>query len=98
MSAISNRLPPIDVEYDAAGVRRVKHFEDAYEARRFFMAKDKEGKNPAVRRPQREDSEMTKTTKAASRSAKSKPTKKVSGSAEPTTPATDHRPVGVKGS
>lgn len=47
-AAISTRLPAVDVEYDARGARAVKHFEDANEAKRFYAAKDKAGKNPKV--------------------------------------------------
>lgn len=38
----------IAVEYDAYGQRVRKTFEDMYEARRFYVAKDKAGKHPRV--------------------------------------------------
>lgn len=48
---ISNRAPPISVEYDGRdGKRVVKYFECCFEARRFFVSKDREGKSPTVRR------------------------------------------------
>lgn len=46
--AISTRMPAVEVEYDARGKRVTKHFADANEAKRFFAAKDKAGKNPKV--------------------------------------------------
>jgi len=48
---ISCRMPAVIVEYDLPdGKRKQKRFEDAFEARRFWIAKDKNGKNPKVRR------------------------------------------------
>jgi hypothetical protein len=48
-TAISNRLPAVDVEYDGAkGKRLTKHFDDANAAKRFYATKDKAGKNPKV--------------------------------------------------
>jgi hypothetical protein len=47
-TAISTRLPAVDVEYDARGKRTTKHFEDANEAKAFYVAKEKAGKNPRV--------------------------------------------------
>ena len=89
MTAISDRIPEVSVEYDIPGGRRLRHFEDAYEARRFYMAKDKEGKNPAVRKPQFEENDMAKKEqkpgksqtdkKASGAPSRSKPRKEVAG-------------------
>lgn len=46
---ISNRTPPVAVEYDARGKRATKQFTDCYAARRFYVAKLKAGKNPKVK-------------------------------------------------
>jgi hypothetical protein len=43
--------PRISVEYDKGGERALKTFDDPYEARRFYVAKLKAGKNPLVRTP-----------------------------------------------
>ena len=48
--AISDRMPHVKVEYDCNGRRKTKHFTDAYLARQFYMAKLRDGKNPAVRK------------------------------------------------
>ena len=50
MTAISTRMPEVQVEYDCRGVRKSKVFKDPYEARRFYTYKDKMGKNPKVSR------------------------------------------------
>ena len=47
---ISTRMPAVIVEYDTAKGRMSKRFEDAYQARRFFVAKDREDRNPKVRK------------------------------------------------
>lgn len=47
---ISNRLPPVAVEYDGPKGRETKVFADAFKARRFFARKLKEGKNPQVKK------------------------------------------------
>jgi hypothetical protein len=44
---------PVDVEYDTPDGRVTKHFDEAFEARRFYTAKDKAGKNPKVLNPSR---------------------------------------------
>ncbi len=46
-----NRRPvAVVVEYDGKnGERSIKEFPDMYKGRRFYTAKDKEGKNPNVR-------------------------------------------------
>ena len=49
---ISNRMPLVWVEYDCRGERKSKHFDDAHEARRFYAAKLKAGKNPKVKKEQ----------------------------------------------
>lgn len=41
---------PVSVEYTSRGKRVIKRFDDAYAARRFFIAKDYAGKNPTVRK------------------------------------------------
>lgn len=38
----------VTVEYDSRGKRTTKHFEDVYAGKRFYIAKMKDGKNPAV--------------------------------------------------
>lgn len=56
MAAISNRMPPIAVEYDGprTGERLTKNFEGtpagACAARRFYKEKLNKGKNPKVKR------------------------------------------------
>jgi hypothetical protein len=50
MTAISNRSPRVVVEYDARGQRKQKTFDDAYAARRFYIAKLKQGKHPQVKK------------------------------------------------
>jgi hypothetical protein len=48
-TAISTRLPAVDVEYDGAKGKRVtKHFADAHAAQRFYTAQDKKGRRPKV--------------------------------------------------
>jgi hypothetical protein len=48
MTAISSRMPRVTVEYDCRGQRKAKTFDCAYEARRFYIAKFKQEKNPKV--------------------------------------------------
>lgn len=56
MAAISNRMPPIAVEYDGprAGERRTKNFEGtpagARAARRFYKEKLNKGKHPSLKK------------------------------------------------
>ena len=45
---ISGRQPPVDIEYDSADGRLIKHFETAAAARPFFEKKHKAGANPKV--------------------------------------------------
>ena len=47
---ISTRMPAVIVEYDTAKGRRSQRFEDVYQARRFFMAKDRDDWNPKIRK------------------------------------------------
>ncbi len=47
---ISTRQPPIVVEYDCRGERKQKFFNNPSEGRRFYVAKDRAGKNPTLRR------------------------------------------------
>jgi hypothetical protein len=44
-------VPAVIVEYDSRGKRVRKLFADPYEARRFYVAKDKAGRRPKVVRP-----------------------------------------------
>ena len=41
---------PVAVEYDCRGRRVTKVFASAYAARRFWIAKDKAGKNPQIKK------------------------------------------------
>ena len=50
MGPMQGDVGPIAVEYDAHGRRVRKTFDCPYEARRFFVAKEKAGKNPKVRK------------------------------------------------
>jgi hypothetical protein len=50
LSRPTGELPVVVIEYDKYGKRVQKHFEDAYEARRFYLAKHKAGKRPNVLR------------------------------------------------
>lgn len=47
-TAISNRMPAVVVEYTCRGVRKAKHFVDAFAARRFYAAKLVAGCGPKV--------------------------------------------------
>ena len=48
--AIGTVTPPVSIEFDwgTTGQRRAKRFDDAHEAKTFYTAKDKAGKNPKV--------------------------------------------------
>lgn len=48
MAAISNRMPPVTVEYDCRGRRARKTFDDSYEAKKWYCTKHKSGHNPHV--------------------------------------------------
>jgi DNA invertase Pin-like site-specific DNA recombinase len=51
MRASASRIPPtppVIVEYDCRGKRVRKRFQDAFAARRWFVAKDKAGRNPRI--------------------------------------------------
>lgn len=50
---ISRRLPGVVVEYDSRGKRVCKKFSDAYAARRFYVRKLNEGRNPHVQGDQK---------------------------------------------
>ena len=50
MAAISTRTPKVGVEYDCHGQRVVKVFDKPHEARQFWIAKLKAGKNPQVKK------------------------------------------------
>jgi len=47
---ISTRCPAVVVEYDCRGKRKSKQFCDPYEARRFWIAKEKAGRNPKCKK------------------------------------------------
>jgi hypothetical protein len=49
-TAISGRMPPVLVEYDCRGQRVTKYFANPYKARSFYVAKDKAGKQPKVKK------------------------------------------------
>jgi hypothetical protein len=51
MFPMQRKSPPVVVEYDCRGKRVSKRFADAYEARRFYAAKLRQGNRPAVKRP-----------------------------------------------
>ncbi len=80
--SISDRTPPVSVEYDygTKGERRTKEFDDAQKAKKFFIAKDKAGKNPKVQKAD-DGTDTGNTTKDETRetTTKSEPKK-------PTTP------------
>lgn len=42
--------PKVIVSYDARGTRASKTFDNPYLARRFYLAKEKAGKNPSVKK------------------------------------------------
>ena len=49
--SISNRMPRVEVEYDCRGKRKTREFgDDVFAARRFWIAKDRAGKNPKVKK------------------------------------------------
>ena len=50
MLPISTRSAPVVVEYDCYGKRRRKLFQQAIEARVFYVLKFKQGRNPKVRK------------------------------------------------
>lgn len=51
MTAISNRQPPVDVEYDCRGKRKRKSFPNAHAGRAFYSMKLKQGKRPKICKP-----------------------------------------------
>jgi hypothetical protein len=71
MPGISDRMPPVAVEYDAPGGRAAKHFDDPYAARQFYVQLDKAGRRPAVINPnhaeETKDMAKTKTKTTANR-------------------------------
>lgn len=48
MPSLSRPLIRTAIEYDCRGRRVVKHFDDCDAARRFFVAKDRQGKRPRL--------------------------------------------------
>jgi hypothetical protein len=61
----AQRLIRIEVEYDCGDGRTSKPFTDLYEARRFYVAKDKAGKHPHIRSSSAKETTMATTTKKA---------------------------------
>jgi hypothetical protein len=49
-TAISTRQPKVAVEYDCYNTRAIKEFTNPYEARRFYVLKLKQGKNPKIKK------------------------------------------------
>ena len=47
---ISTRSPAVVVEYACRGKRKQRRFENPFEARRFWIEKDRAGRNPRVKR------------------------------------------------
>lgn len=81
MSAISNRQPPVRVEYDSRGKRVTKEFADANEAKKFYAAKEKAGKHPKVKAAKKA---AASPAKAKPKKAAAKPAKAAKGkTAEP---------------
>jgi len=50
MQPINTPRDPVAIEYDKRGERTRKVFTDHYAARRFYVAKDKAGCNPSVKK------------------------------------------------
>ncbi len=48
INTASNRIAWVTIEYDSRGGRALRSFRDPYAARRFYVAKDREGKRPKV--------------------------------------------------
>lgn len=48
ITTASNRISWVTIEYDSRGGRALRSFRDPYAARRFYTAKDKEGKHPKI--------------------------------------------------
>ena len=59
MASISDRFPPIIVEYDCRGIRKQRHFKKPHGAKSFYMAKDRECKNPKIINPYRKRPKST---------------------------------------
>ena len=55
VQVVSNRMPRVAVEYDYYAHRNIREFDDAHEAHRFYAAKSKAGRNPAVKSVQSGD-------------------------------------------
>ena len=69
MSAITNRLPAVTVEYDygKTGKRVTKTFDDANKAKTFYAKKMKDGKNPKLTEPEPPPAEPMAEEKPASK-------------------------------
>jgi hypothetical protein len=81
MQAISGRMPPLAVEYDARGGRAAKRFDDPYAARRFYARLTKAGRRPAVKNPNaKETDEMATKKKRPAKTAAAKQPKKPANS------------------
>jgi hypothetical protein len=52
MSLYGKAPPPprVGIEYDARGKRMIRYFANAYQARRFYLVKLSQGKNPVIRK------------------------------------------------
>lgn len=73
----ADRKPtPTAVEYDSPTGRTVRHFPDAYSARRFYVAQDRQGKAPKVLRSETMATKKTPVVKSAKKVAAKKATKK----------------------
>lgn len=67
ISAVSNRMPPVAVEYTARGRRVRRVFADAYAARRFYVQQARAGRSPAVCKPLAEETTMAKQPQDAAK-------------------------------
>jgi len=79
MPAISQRQPPVYIEYDSNTGRKPKRFSDAFQARRFYSQQFKLGNKPKVLK------ELTMTTATATKptTKKSKATKATRATKKP---------------
>ena len=63
--AISDRMPAVTIEYSCRNKRATKDFEDANEAKKFYAAKEKAGRNPKVLKQEEPAAEPKKGKKEA---------------------------------
>ena len=52
-SQFQRQISLVVVEYDSRGKRVTKSFADTYTSRRFYVSKDKAGKNPRIVKAER---------------------------------------------